>query len=88
MLSKCVFLNVCVGKSEVSFSACGPEHSCWFLNKAKRKVKKQLPEKTKQMGPVPANRTSKSGNIKSIFTAVVGLEKVVLRYRSKGEGGG
>lgn len=83
-----MFKNVCVGKSEVSFSTCGPEHSCWFLNKAKRKVKKQLPETTKQMGPVPANRTSKLGNIKYIFSAVVGLEKVLLRCRSKDKGGG
>lgn len=79
---------MCVGKTKVSFCACGPEHSCWFLNKAKRKVKKQLPEKTKQMGPVPANRTSKSGNIESIFPAAVELEKVLLRCRSKDEGWG
>lgn len=82
-----VCLRTCVWANLKRVSALVvQEHSCWFLNKAKRKVKKQLPEKTKQMGPVPANRTSKSGNMESIFFAAVGLEKVLLRSKDEGWG--
>ncbi len=62
-----------VDKFSLSFWGCGAEHSCRFLNKAKRKVKKHLPKKAKQMGPEPGNSPSKSGNnTKFLFLRLIG----------------